>query len=98
MRYRCALPNQFRCQTSKLVRFIEAARPQAVENLPDQSEDLLACFLIVVTVDGNDQKAVNETGGADRDRTGDLMLAKHALSQLSYSPTWGACGRDGGPG
>ena len=25
-------------------------------------------------------------GGADRDRTGDLMLAKHALSQLSYSP------------
>ena len=26
------------------------------------------------------------SGGADRDRTGDLMLAKHALSQLSYSP------------
>jgi hypothetical protein len=33
-------------------------------------------------------------GGADRDRTGDLMLAKHALSQLSYSPT----PKDGGPG
>ena len=28
-----------------------------------------------------------EVGGADRDRTGDLMLAKHVLSQLSYSPT-----------
>jgi hypothetical protein len=27
-----------------------------------------------------------ENGGADRFRTGDLMLAKHALSQLSYSP------------
>ena len=25
-------------------------------------------------------------GGASRDRTGDLMLAKHALSQLSYGP------------
>ena len=25
-------------------------------------------------------------GGAERDRTADLMLAKHALSQLSYSP------------
>jgi hypothetical protein len=25
-------------------------------------------------------------GGADRDRTDDLMLAKHALSQLSYGP------------
>lgn len=27
------------------------------------------------------------TGGADRDRTGDLMNAIHALYQLSYSPT-----------
>ena len=27
-------------------------------------------------------------GGAERDRTADLMLAKHALSQLSYSPTF----------
>ena len=26
------------------------------------------------------------SGGARRDRTDDLMLAKHALSQLSYSP------------
>src|SRR5262245_30536936 len=29
----------------------------------------------------------NRTGGADRDRTDDLRLAKPALSQLSYSPT-----------
>ena len=27
-------------------------------------------------------------GGADRDRTDDLRLAKPALSQLSYSPTF----------
>ena len=27
-----------------------------------------------------------ETGGANRDRTGDLLLAKQALSQLSYGP------------
>ena len=27
-------------------------------------------------------------GGADRDRTDDLRLAKPALSQLSYSPDW----------
>ena len=25
-------------------------------------------------------------GGASRDRTGDLLLAKQALSQLSYGP------------
>lgn len=41
-------------------------------------------------------------GGARRDRTDDLMLAKHALSQLSYGP--GKTGTteilldDGGPG
>ena len=29
-------------------------------------------------------------GGADRDRTGDPLLAKQVLSQLSYSPTEGA--------
>ena len=27
-----------------------------------------------------------KVGGARRDRTDDLMLAKHALSQLSYGP------------
>ena len=26
------------------------------------------------------------SGGGERDRTDDLMLAKHALSQLSYAP------------
>ena len=29
---------------------------------------------------------MNGNGGARRDRTDDLMLAKHALSQLSYGP------------
>jgi hypothetical protein len=30
-------------------------------------------------------------GGADRDRTGGLLVANEALSQLSYSPTsWNA--------
>ena len=31
---------------------------------------------------------VLRTGGARRDRTDDLMLAKHALSQLSYGPSF----------
>ena len=34
-----------------------------------------------------DPKVINEIGGADRNRTGDLRLAKPPLSQLSYSPT-----------
>jgi hypothetical protein len=33
---------------------------------------------------------VHEDGGADRDRTGDLKLAKLALSQLSYGPSRGS--------
>jgi hypothetical protein len=33
----------------------------------------------------NDQRRVS--GGADRDRTGGLLVANQALSQLSYSPT-----------
>ena len=33
-----------------------------------------------------DNQARHQTGGAGRDRTDDLMLAKHALSQLSYGP------------
>ena len=36
---------------------------------------------------GDTMNEVN--GGARRDRTDDLMLAKHALSQLSYGPMFG---------
>jgi hypothetical protein len=36
--------------------------------------------------EGAELDAVNEVGGADRDRTGDPLLAKQVLSQLSYSP------------
>ena len=32
-------------------------------------------------------------GGARRDRTDDLMLAKHALYQLSYGPFWNRSAR-----
>ena len=34
-------------------------------------------------------------GGAERDRTADPLLAKQVLSQLSYSPILGACGKVG---
>jgi hypothetical protein len=33
------------------------------------------------------------TGGADRDRTGGLLVANQALSQLSYSPKLVGLGR-----
>ena len=34
-----------------------------------------------------------ETGGASRDRTGDLLVANQALSQLSYGPSLIRCAR-----
>ena len=46
-----------------------------------------ACSLIGVVIKRRRSGNSECDGGADRDRTGDLMLAKHALSQLSYSPT-----------
>ena len=36
------------------------------------------------------RRVAPETGGADEDRTRDLLLAKQALSQLSYGPA-GRC-------
>ena len=41
----------------------------------------------VATVEDRSARAT-EGGGAGRDRTDDLLLAKQALSQLSYSPAW----------
>ena len=43
----------------------------------------------------------NKVGGAGRDRTDDLLLAKQALSQLSYGPVLNGANssaKNGGPG
>ena len=45
-----------------------------------------ACFLIAATTMVAIGKQRMRFGGADRDRTGDPLLAKQVLSQLSYSP------------
>ena len=37
------------------------------------------------------QHRIGTSGGADRDRTGGLLVANQALSQLSYSPNLIAC-------
>jgi hypothetical protein len=40
-----------------------------------------------LTTDEGEQKLFLKFGGRDRGRTGDLIVANDALSQLSYSPT-----------
>ena len=37
------------------------------------------------------RRSATKAGGARRDRTDDLLLAKQALSQLSYGPLVGLC-------
>ena len=39
---------------------------------------------------GTDGQVNHKIGGASRDRTGDLLHAMQALSQLSYGPVKGA--------
>jgi hypothetical protein len=43
------------------------------------------CLFFADTFDAHNVR-YKPSGGARRDRTDDLMLAKHALSQLSYGP------------
>ena len=55
----------------------DITHPQETSRLPVDAKDVLA----------DEQKT--PPGGARRDRTDDLLLAKQALSQLSYGPSRG---------
>jgi hypothetical protein len=46
-----------------------------------------------IVKDQNEQIVCERTGGGERVRTDDLLLARQALSQLSYTPD-----KSGGPG
>jgi hypothetical protein len=90
MRY----PINFVVKHPNLFAVSEKASPEAVETRQDhRSRDQLPSLLLDRRHQNNyqtggDLEAENEeVGGADRDRTGDPLLAKQVLSQLSYSPT-----------
>ena len=53
----------------------DITRPHEASRLDDGCERLFLC-----------ERAETPAGGARRDRTDDLLLAKQALSQLSYGP------------
>jgi hypothetical protein len=64
--------------------------PEARETCPHPHKFMgRTCFRIAVTlsVAAIRKQRMSFDGGADRDRTGDPLLAKQVLSQLSYSPT-----------
>ena len=73
-----------------VVLTIPTAARQDVERVPD---DPFACPLLAPSVCTEPIEQQESIGfyrafrsGASRDRTGDLLLAKQALSQLSYGP------------
>jgi hypothetical protein len=51
----------------------------------------MSLFSVVKEHDGR-QSRLAKNGGADRDRTDDLLVANQTLSQLSYSPIASAVG------
>src|SRR5215210_1772614 len=82
----------------RLIRYVPSSRCQTLARDPAAASELLIDSGRVPA------SAAAAPGGARRDRTDDLMLAKHALSQLSYGPIWAVPEGDadsaigGGPG
>ena len=63
---------QLRCLVANLTTCVVSTIPTILS---------LACAVILTGA-----SALSKTGGGERDRTDDLLLAKQALSQLSYTP------------
>src|SRR6267378_3581330 len=81
----CRLPNLFSCQTSSSPTCVSCP-PGRVELLPTQCSAPKQLSLNREPIHGRCCDAQHQVGGADRDRTGGLLVANQALSQLSYSP------------
>ena len=73
------------CVSSSQCQIVLARPLKALENSFSKGQPTGKPFFI------EGRFRVPDSGGARRDRTDDLMLAKHALSQLSYGPI-GVCG------
>ena len=64
-------------QTGSKASLNDVERSGSASSEDDELPNLLSVCDVVL---------ISSAGGARRDRTDDLMLAKHALSQLSYGP------------
>ena len=87
------LPNLFSCQKSSAIAVAIATHPGASWRCDHSATCSRISFrherrlnLEQVCIDTFRERF----GGADRDRTDDILLAKQALSQLSYSPIIGS--------
>ena len=65
-----------RAQSSRVAAFVHSSFTVRTKNGDRGRSGFSKCFALS-----------EEVGGRDRDRTGDPLLAKQVLSQLSYTPT-----------
>ena len=82
----CNLPNLFSCQISSSLTCVSypayagmSLTNPGVCKLPSSSNPMFGAKHLASNIR-------QDSGGADRDRTGGLLVANQALSQLSYSP------------
>jgi hypothetical protein len=61
-----------------------------------RSKNFVKSLKLVVELTPNNQP-YSFNGGGERDRTDDLLRARQALSQLSYTPNLSLVGMPGGP-
>jgi hypothetical protein len=71
-----------RCQTTRNIRMMRTVAKLISSGRTSTVAHSTAC----ANRPDNNEWHSHRCGGARRDRTDDLMLAKHALSQLSYGP------------
>ena len=62
------------------IYFFQIVKERTANRLHKEPSVQLCYFMQDSTLDSK------KTGGGERDRTDDLLLAKQALSQLSYTP------------
>ena len=65
---------------------LASSRCQTARPNPEVRNEFLVSSGRVRSIEARNDTCRKGSGGARRDRTDDLMLAKHALSQLSYGP------------
>src|SRR6202158_1778661 len=75
-----------RIQTRIDLLFTMSEIPHALPGGRDMRSDVSRTMFSKASLQRRARRSSIPSGGARRDRTDDLMLAKHALSQLSYGP------------
>lgn len=81
----------FRCRKISPVGSSSVTHSLHMSKIPYPPQRISAFSLTDISLPGHQRSlfVILPPGGGGRDRTDDLMLAKHALSQLSYAPSSG---------